>query len=141
MAWNALRYRKLYFVCVAISTLSLAALILSGYTFDLSMHRVIVTCANGCLFLVVNQNPDPALPLVYAGRTGYSEDYWLPTLTGIRGGFVFIWPFWITFVLGIIAGGLLQRVPRLPLSGLCATCSYDLRGNVSGICPECGTRA
>lgn len=25
-------------------------------------------------------------------------------------------------------------------SGLCATCSYDLTGNVSGVCPECGAR-
>jgi hypothetical protein len=23
--------------------------------------------------------------------------------------------------------------------GLCVSCRYDLRGNVSGICPECGT--
>jgi hypothetical protein len=22
---------------------------------------------------------------------------------------------------------------------LCVTCGYDLRGNVSGACPECGT--
>ena len=25
--------------------------------------------------------------------------------------------------------------------GLCARCGYDLTGNVSGVCPECGTRA
>jgi len=24
--------------------------------------------------------------------------------------------------------------------GLCVSCAYDLTGNVSGICPECGTR-
>ena len=24
-------------------------------------------------------------------------------------------------------------------AGLCATCGYDLTGNVSGACPECGT--
>ena len=22
--------------------------------------------------------------------------------------------------------------------GFCATCGYDLKGNVSGVCPECG---
>lgn len=26
-------------------------------------------------------------------------------------------------------------------SGLCPNCSYDLRDNISGVCPECGTRA
>ena len=25
--------------------------------------------------------------------------------------------------------------------GLCLTCSYDLTGNESGVCPECGTKA
>lgn len=24
--------------------------------------------------------------------------------------------------------------------GLCPSCGYDLRGNVSGVCPECGSR-
>ena len=26
-------------------------------------------------------------------------------------------------------------------AGLCANCEYDLRGNTSGVCPECGTPA
>ena len=26
-------------------------------------------------------------------------------------------------------------------AGLCRTCGYSLRGNVSGVCPECGTPA
>jgi len=30
-----------------------------------------------------------------------------------------------------------RRLPRCP--GLCRSCGYDLQGNVSGICPECGT--
>jgi hypothetical protein len=31
-----------------------------------------------------------------------------------------------------------HRRKRGVLRGLCTHCSYDLRGNVSGICPECG---
>lgn len=31
------------------------------------------------------------------------------------------------------------RDHRLP-EGSCQTCSYDLTGNVSGVCPECGTK-
>jgi hypothetical protein len=27
-----------------------------------------------------------------------------------------------------------------PIPGKCPKCGYDLSGNVSGICPECGTR-
>lgn len=29
---------------------------------------------------------------------------------------------------------------RLPRKGCCAHCEYSLTGNLSGICPECGTR-
>ena len=34
-----------------------------------------------------------------------------------------------------------QRRRRRVLSGACACCGYDLTGNVSGICPECGASA
>jgi len=30
------------------------------------------------------------------------------------------------------------RLRRLPAPGRCQRCGYDLTGNVSGICPECG---
>lgn len=29
---------------------------------------------------------------------------------------------------------------RLRKAGMCVNCSYDLTGNVSGICPECGKK-
>lgn len=32
------------------------------------------------------------------------------------------------------------RAPGPRPKGLCKNCEYDLRGNASGICPECGTR-
>ena len=41
---------------------------------------------------------------------------------------------------GAVAQRLLERIiyrPR-PKRGLCQTCGYDLTGNVSGVCPECG---
>lgn len=31
-----------------------------------------------------------------------------------------------------------RRITRRALSGLCFGCGYDLTGNISGICPECG---
>jgi hypothetical protein len=34
---------------------------------------------------------------------------------------------------------LRRRLPKLYPSGLCQQCGYDLTGNVSGICPECGS--
>lgn len=38
--------------------------------------------------------------------------------------------------------GILNRVLKeLYPSGFCQNCGYDLTGNVSGVCPECGTKA
>src|SRR5437588_8146975 len=34
---------------------------------------------------------------------------------------------------------LLAAKPKA--SGLCANCGYDLTGNLSGVCPECGEQA
>jgi predicted RNA-binding Zn-ribbon protein involved in translation (DUF1610 family) len=49
--------------------------------------------------------------------------------------------------IGVLLGGLTAIVVRLllrPLSkpkpGICASCGYNLTGNVSGVCPECGAR-
>jgi hypothetical protein len=39
--------------------------------------------------------------------------------------------------LAFIRGPLRRR--RRPRKGLCIKCGYDLTGNESGICPECGT--
>ncbi|HSZ55751.1 MAG TPA: hypothetical protein VK797_08830 [Tepidisphaeraceae bacterium] len=43
-----------------------------------------------------------------------------------------------TIWLSAFAYSRLQRRHRL-LHQLCASCGYDLTGNTSGICPECGT--
>jgi hypothetical protein len=49
-------------------------------------------------------------------------------------------PLWFFLAIGggITTGFLKCRLRRRPPSGGCLKCGYDLRGNVSGICPECG---
>ncbi|MCH7840212.1 MAG: hypothetical protein IID38_08260 [Planctomycetes bacterium] len=42
-------------------------------------------------------------------------------------------------LLMAIPSALLWRRHRLTLPGHCSQCSYNLTGNVSGVCPECGT--
>ncbi|UCE58112.1 MAG: hypothetical protein JSU63_11765 [Phycisphaerales bacterium] len=53
-------------------------------------------------------------------------------------------PFWVPILvfatyptIAFIRGPLLRR--RRRRKGLCIVCGYDLTGNVSGVCSECGT--
>lgn len=50
-------------------------------------------------------------------------------------------PLWLMFLItGVVAAGVLHRVCGRTADGCCGHCGYDLRGNQSGRCPECGTR-
>ncbi len=46
-------------------------------------------------------------------------------------------PFWLLFLLATIPTVILFRRDRIP-PGHCQRCGYNLTGNVSGRCPECG---
>lgn len=70
-------------------------------------------------------------------------------LAGTVMGHTLRLPHWFLFLLtGILPGQrLIMRIRRNAISrkrlarGLCHHCGYDLQGNVSGICPECGKKA
>ena len=50
-------------------------------------------------------------------------------------------PFWLTFGVAAIPTIMLWRLDRrIPIPGHCQRCGYNLTGNVSGVCPECGTK-
>jgi hypothetical protein len=48
-------------------------------------------------------------------------------------------PLWILLLISTVFTGILWRIDRHP-KGFCSRCGYNLTGNTSGICPECGTR-
>ena len=53
-------------------------------------------------------------------------------------GTVLVIPLWaLVLVLAIPTLWLWCR-DRRPPPGFCQTCAYDLTGNESGVCPECG---
>jgi hypothetical protein len=68
---------------------------------------------------------------------------WLPAhapSTGGMGWWISI-PLWIPFLISATPTGYLfwlgrRRIPP----GHCRKCGYNLTGNVSGVCPECGER-
>jgi len=47
-------------------------------------------------------------------------------------------PLWLPLMLGIVPTAILWYRDRRPPKGHCQACGYDLTGNVSGVCPECG---
>lgn len=56
------------------------------------------------------------------------------------GGWVAIIPLWVPFLLVVAFTAILRRLDsRRFRSGHCQRCGYNLTGNVSGTCPECGT--
>lgn len=47
-------------------------------------------------------------------------------------------PLWIPFVIVLVASLIAWRVGWTRSTGHCLQCAYDLTGNRSGVCPECG---
>jgi hypothetical protein len=47
-------------------------------------------------------------------------------------------PIWLPLVAVTIPTAILWHRDRRPRPGHCSTCGYNLTGNLSGICPECG---
>lgn len=64
---------------------------------------------------------------------------WMPLYIAGYGYASIIVPLWIPFLLVAVPTALLfWRDRRMP-PGHCKKCRYDLTGNQSGVCPECGT--
>ena len=59
-------------------------------------------------------------------------------LPGYSQGILYV-PVWLLVVATGFPTAILWRRKRRPKAGFCKTCKYDLTGNISGTCPECGT--
>ena len=70
------------------------------------------------------------------GWQDFTRTYGLP----IRRVFIVAVPYWLLLLLVAIPTALLFRRKRSRHAlGRCRRCGYDLAGNQSGRCPECGT--
>jgi len=75
-------------------------------------------------------------PYFYRHFQSYDENNVL--IANSREGML---PLWLVSCGSVVATGILwyaQRRGRPP--GHCQSCGYDLTGNVSGVCPECGQK-
>ena len=116
-------------------------------------HDRWISCANGTVsaefmagaprgevFFILDTTPGWAFE-----RTSKARMTWRPSFQKVRASFrpVEVWtivvPLWMPFLILAAPTGLLWWLDRPPPRGHCQQCGYDLTGNVSGRCPECGT--
>jgi hypothetical protein len=77
----------------------------------------------------------------YAGHFSDLFPSIYPYSSGGMTGYNIQLPLWSLFVLSLIPTAIVwyddrRRSP----AGHCMTCGYDLTGNTTGVCPECGTK-
>lgn len=77
------------------------------------------------------------------GRIMGRRPNWWPVVqrTSVPGG-ASCWyvgvPLWLPFLAAALPTGVLWHRDRRPPPGHCQACGYNLTGNTSGVCPECG---
>ena len=112
-----------------------------------SYGRLQVALVGGCVGGVVRIDPTFTEFGTKFALLGPTSIRWLPE-GGLRprGGrpaiaFMAYIPFWCLFSLAAIPTVILWRRDRKIPPGHCQSCGYDLTGNTTGVCSECGTAA
>ncbi len=95
----------------------------------------------GSVLLLWDANPTtrPCRSVGVATTQRSLRDFeWRPEVLISDPGYVEL-PLWLPLlIIGHPTAFLWGRARRRPLAGHCRNCGYDLTGNVSGRCPECG---
>ncbi len=121
-----------------------ASLMVSGLA---SVGRLQVAVLGGGLAGVVMVEPtftEYGTKFAFLGSTPIRwlpEGYLFPRGGRPAVGFTAYVPFWCLFPLAAIPTVILWRRDRMIPPGHCQICGYDLTGNTTGVCSECGTTA
>ena len=122
------------------------------YYMVLNGQGTLITCVEG----TVQYTEVPISTPPYKGGKNYRVVYmWSPSRTealhrrfgfvmpGVRNKplYIFRMPLWILLLSVVTPTFMLFLYERKARrEGHCQSCNYNLTGNVSGICPECGTK-
>ncbi len=139
-------WRVVKYVGAVSSVLLAAALIVSGWVAVLYSKppRILIVDHGMVEYWYVGATPNPLWPPSpgwHVQRHAACSLSWLPRYHRFMDGDLFVrLPIWIP--LALIAALTTRRWWRdwryIP-PGQCQKCGYNLTGNVSGRCPECGT--
>ncbi len=107
-------------------------------TFE-SRNMVLLGLKNGSFFLSWFHQWPATQPWMRLESHPPGAVYWLPTIVRNWAFTVIRVPLWIPLSVILLLWLLARR--KRPTPGHCVKCGYDLTGNRSGRCPECGTAA
>ena len=111
----------------------------------LSSSQAMAFRGGGCLLLTGRSEVGGPMTFTVRVETGYGfglHGRWTGSATWQAGGTTTyrwypLWPALPVVVIPTILFWLVDRYRRIPV-GHCQSCGYNLTGNVSGRCPECG---
>lgn len=117
-----------------------------GSTWALQLHAGGISVVPQGWDTCINAPPLPPPPLVESLRMDIFSvrrefrDSWIRLNNWPRFSGNVLIPVWLPLLATVALSSMLWIVDRRQVrSGFCSTCGYDLTGNVSGRCPECGT--
>lgn len=131
------RYRRLQWLSIVVAVLSLAALVFTcRFHLGGKIDRFGYAGMYGSVMFIVRSSP-VQVPWCWFEQQSWSWPNWLPAMYGNFTALLI--PLWIPTLAAAIAALVFHRKARLAHLGCCPSCDYDLTGNESGVCPECGT--
>jgi hypothetical protein len=144
------RYRKLRALSIVSLTLSICLFLASLLCFwSYHGYQMGLDCGGGVLEITVMSGPTIHLSPVPSWTVGALPTYfplgWLPKLSKKAVPISGFWviqvaiPLWIPMVISAVAAFFFHRIGKPTAIGHCAKCGYNLKGNTSGVCPECGS--
>jgi hypothetical protein len=85
--------------------------------------------------------PHPAgqFPLHLQWNLARRSHYWWPENRLSNASPCIVVPLWMPLFAAVLPAALLWWTDHRIQAGHCRKCGYNLTGNVSGACPECGT--
>jgi len=139
------KYRKLELCSITVAALAILALIVTyPYNWGLVVGRTAVQIGGSSLTVAIFKQPPPNQGW-YTENVSPANWRWAPQVVAgaIWGGPAFsalAIPIWYLAFAAAVAAMFFHHKARPKLPGQCRKCDYDLTGNVSGVCPECGTK-